>query len=62
MEGVIKNLQAEPHFYDSLEGVLMFSMRYPDMVLHIKQKECEEELPHSVFDCGFFKNIDFQPS
>ena len=50
------NCQVEPPYpVASDEHVVVFSIRDPDNVAHKKHKDCAEEYPHPISDCGMFK-------
>lgn len=50
------NCQVEPPYpIDRMANhAVSFSIRFPDMVGHLKHPDCQAEEPHLIADCGVY--------
>lgn len=44
-----------PYPLPQSEHVVIFSLRAPDHVAHRKHRDCNEEYPHLISECGMFE-------
>jgi len=48
----VTTFQREPDY--KYHQTVLFSIAYPDMVVHQKSNYCDKEYPHTIDDCGEF--------
>jgi len=48
------NLDVEPS-YPGIDGMVILSIRNPELTGHLKHKECDIEEPHKIEECGLWR-------